>query len=319
MKNFFIVIFGGIFLIFFGIAIFGHDYWGLRTDLVKYFSDLASNGVANITNAVTTPIQNSSISGLKRYVRFTASEEESLLNAATLSLPKNYDENISAKAYLVVRLRDNKTMIEYDADRLLPIASLTKLITASVAKKLVKDNTKVKITADIMNTFGNTAQFKIGESIMAGDLYYPLLMVSSNDAAEALARSYSRKEFIKYMNNFVQYLGAYRTTFYDPSGLSPDNRSSANDLAIIYEWVEKNYPELIDITKQKTRSTRLHVWPNPAHFLNWSNYEGGKNGYTDEALQTGIAVFHINKERYLFVVLGSHSRDQDMIKLMKKL
>jgi D-alanyl-D-alanine carboxypeptidase len=48
-------------------------------------------------------------------------------------------------------------------------------------------------------------------------------MVSSNDSAEALAQSYGRKEFIKEMNNFVNKIGAYKTYFVDPSGLSPKN------------------------------------------------------------------------------------------------
>jgi D-alanyl-D-alanine carboxypeptidase len=319
MKQYFTVLIGGIILLSVGITIFSHDYFHARSNLLNYINYLASSGVANITKAVSTPVENATISGLKRLIRYSASEEENLINTATLSLLKNSENEISAKSYLVIRLGDGKKIIEKNADKILPIASLTKLVTAVSAKKLIKDNTKIKISSQIMNTYGNTAQFKVGETIYAGDLYYPLLMVSSNDAAEALARSYNRKKFIDYMNNFAQSIGAYRTIFKDPAGLSKDNLSSANDLAIIYSWIERKYPELIAITKEKTKTNRLHTWTNPAYFLNWSNYEGGKNGYTEEALQTGLAVFHINKERYLLVVLGSKSRNADIVKLLGKI
>ena len=319
MKHYFIVLFVGIFLLSIGIMVFSHNHFNLRTDLINYINYLASSSVSNITKAVSKPVENASISGLKRLIRYSASEEESLINTATLSLPRNSNNEISAKSYVVIRLGDGKKILENNPDRILPVASLTKLVTAVSAKKLVKDNVRVKISSQIMNTYGNTAQFKVGETIYAGDLYYPLLMVSSNDAAEAFARTYNRKKFIDYMNYFVQSIGAYRTIFKDPSGLSPDNLSSANDLAIIYAWIEKNYPELIAITKEKTKTNRLHTWTNPAHFLNWSNYEGGKNGYTEEALQTGVAVFRIEKERYLIVILGSHNRDQDTIKILSKI
>jgi D-alanyl-D-alanine carboxypeptidase len=202
----------------------------------------------------------------------------------------------------------------------MPIASLTKLITAVVSKQLISDNAKVKITNDIISTFGNTAQFKIGETFQAEDLYYPLLMVSSNDAAEALARNYGRQKFIQAMNTFAQSIGAYRTTFKDPSGLSPDNRSTVNDLVTIFSWIQKNEPKLIEITQIKTKTVRVHTWTNSAHFLSWSNYLGGKNGYTDEAKQTSIAVFYMGQDKvpYITVVLGSRSRDADILKLLGK-
>ena len=81
----------------------------------------------------------------------------------------------------------------------------------------------------------------------------PQAMVSSNDAAEAFARKYGRANFVKAMNNFTQEIGAYATYFADPTGLSKNNVSTANDLAIIVDWIRKNDPDILDITLQKTK------------------------------------------------------------------
>jgi D-alanyl-D-alanine carboxypeptidase len=146
-------------------------------------------------------------------------------------------------------------------------------------------------------------------------------MVSSNDAAEALAQDYGRAQFIAKMNEFAQYIGAYRTSFADPSGLSEKNVSTASDIALILEWLRKNDPGVIAVTMLKTKTVRTHTWTNPTHFLSWSNYAGGKNGYTDEANRTGAALFTIGKAKdiYAVVILGSSARDADMIKLLGKI
>ena len=91
-------------------------------------------------------------------------------------------------------------------------------------------------------------------------------------------------------------------------------------MALIIDWVRKNDPELISITLLKSKTVRSHTWINPTHFLNWSNYLGGKNGYTDEADRTGVSLFALgaNKDVYALILLGSDSRDADMVKLLKK-
>ncbi len=320
MRQFVIILFGGIGAVLSGIAL--SFLGGIVIDQIaeKHPEFKNKSLLSLVSTVVVKPIEGTSISGLKRIVRYTASEEEGLMVAATLSLPRSGDNEISAKGYILKNLINDKVLVEYDSDRLLPVASLTKLVTAVIAKKVVKDNAKIKITKEITSVYGNTAQFKIGQTFQAEDLYYPLLMVSSNDAAEALARNYGRKQFILAMNEFVQSIGAYRTTFVDPSGLSADNRSTAEDIVTIYSWIMKNEPELIEITTLKSKTVRIHTWTNPAHFLSWSNYAGGKNGYTEEAKQTGVAVFYMGKNRvpYITVLLGSKSRDNDIVKLLGK-
>ena len=227
---------------------------------------------------------------------------------------------ITAKSYSVINISDNQTILEKNQEKLLPIASITKLVTAVIARKLLDQNQYIAITPQMASTYGNEARFRIGEKMTAEELLYPLLMVSSNDSAEALAISYygGRKAFIREMNSWVNSIGAYRTYFRDPSGLSAYNLSTSQDISIIVKWILNNDPEIFDITMNKTKSLRTHTWTNPKHFLNLSVYAGGKNGYTTEANRTGVSLFKIGKSEKLFLVvlLGSSMRDNDTLDLL---
>jgi D-alanyl-D-alanine carboxypeptidase len=282
---------------------------------------VVTKNTAKPTVADPQSTDGTTISGFTRTVRYTASEEEDLIGNASLSLPSSADKKVTADAYIVKSITGNGTPMEFNANKIVPIASLSKLVTAIVARQRIASTSRITITRDIMATYGNTGQLKIGETFIASDLYYPLLMVSSNDTAEAFAQYYGRAKFIQAMNDFVQSIGAYRTYFADPSGLTPLNVSSANDLVIILKWIEKNDPGILDITKLKSKTVRSHTWVNPTHFLNWSNYAGGKNGYTPEADRTSAALFTMDhgSDTYAVIVLGSENRDADMVKLLARI
>lgn len=300
MRQFSTIVFGGLLLVFGGIAV----AWAAG-QIWQMLPAPHGDGTSTIS--------------LTRRITYTANEEEDLVNSAVESIHDNSGK-ITAAAYIVKDLTTGSVWTEYDSSRIMPIASLTKLITAVVARRLIPADDDVTITPSVMNTFGNTAGFMTNEFFTASQLLYPLLMVSSNDAAEALARAYGRPAFMKAMNDFVQSIGAYRTYFADPSGLSPQNVSSAGDIALITDWIRTHDQAILDITALKSKSLRNHTWVNPAHFLSWSYYVGGKNGYTDEADRTGVSLFKLgyNKDIYAIVVLGSDNRDADVIRLINK-
>lgn len=233
---------------------------------------------------------------------------------------------LTAREYLVLDLHSGAILENKDIDRVAPIASLTKLVTAEVARQLMPPNKEITITSAMLAAYGSNGHLREGEVISASELLYPLLLVSSNDSAEALAQGYGRKDFIRAMNDWVHSIGAYRTDFYDPSGLSPLTISTARDQATILEWIYKNDPTLVAITEQRSATVRLHTWTNSTHFLNLSNYEGGKDGYITEAGETAASLFSATANtsatsspaRYLVVVLGSVNRDNDVLSLLKK-
>ncbi len=250
--------------------------------------------------------------------------KEAAVKDAWKNLPESsigkINEPITALAYNVTNLSRNSDIMEKNADTLLPIASVTKLVTAVVARKLMDEDKEIVITKDTLKTEGNTGYLKLGEKFKMKELLYPLLMVSSNDAAEALARAYGRKDFIKEMNNWTNSIGAYRTYFKDSSGLSPQNVSTASDLSVIAKWIKENEPDIFDITLAKNKSIRTHTWINPTHFLNLSTYAGGKNGYIPEADRTSVSLFSVGwpREIYSVVLLGSKQRDTDMAAVLNQ-
>jgi D-alanyl-D-alanine carboxypeptidase (penicillin-binding protein 5/6) len=226
------------------------------------------------------------------------------------------DLSMTASAYTAFDLLDGTTYASSGADRTMSIASITKIVTAVVAMEKMSRTKQIEITGNMLRTSGSSGALREGEKLRVAELLYPLLMVSSNDAAEALAQDYGRKEFVRAMNDWVQSIGAYQTYFADPSGLSPYNVSTVNDLSIIVREIYGKYPEIFDITGRKTETVRVHTWTNPTHFLNLSSYKGGKNGYTTEAGRTSVAIFDLEESPHAIIVLKSANRDRDILELL---
>ncbi len=342
MKQYFIIVFGGaaVIAVCMSISYGGAFVWNkakqarIKVDVSKTISSSlygvdqnvrsAAAGVNSTFSDAEDPFgaisnDRTVVNGFKRVIKYAPDPQQDFIIAAAKSLPRNTIPSVTAKGYLVRNMTNSSDAISHNANTLLPIASLTKLVTAIVARKLIPPTDDITITKAIANTEGDSGQLRVGEKLTAADLYYPLLLVSSNDAAEAYAQHYGRTKFIMAMNDFAQSIGAYRTYFNDASGLSPDNVSTANDMATIIDWIEKNDPGIIQTTMLKTKTVGKHTWYNPTHFLNWSYYVGGKNGYTPEANRTGVALFALgkNKDLYAVIVLGSDQRDADMVQLLK--
>lgn len=321
MKSFIFTFIGGLSAVFAGVVLSYGAIYAWR-NVVPEIGFLKTEVVTNLSSVISAQSADGTVvKGLVRKVSYSASEEEDVINSALYALPRSADKKITASGYLVKNITRGDIATEFNADTLFPIASITKLVTAVVARKLIKPDERIVMTKSFMATYGSTGQFVVGETLRAEDLLYPLLMVSSNDASEAFAQYYGRKEFIAEMNDFVQSIGAYKTYFADPSGLSPSNVSTANDLATILKWIYQNDRTVIDITAKKAKTVRAHTWVNPTHFLNWSNYIGGKNGYIPEANRTAASLFTVGKYKnvYAVVLLGSQTRDVDELRLLDKI
>lgn len=230
---------------------------------------------------------------------------------------------VTAESFLVASLSTGRIISAENSKEILPIASLTKLVTAVVALD-VMPSARVTILAEDVREEGNSGKLVKGETFTTKELLYPLLMVSSNDAGAALARTYGRAQFVAKMNAFAWSIGAINTAFADPTGLSYNNVSTTEDMVKIISWIEKNRPDILDITLQKTKSIRTHTWTNSIPFLNMSEYAGGKNGFTDEAQRTSVSLFSYPElgkdfEKVAIVVLKSADRNKDTLALLHSL
>mgnify|MGYP001569422809 CR=1 FL=1 len=260
------------------------------------------------------------VSRFSRVFIYSADDGRDVIESAKNSLPSTGKAKVTSPAYVVMDMDRNAIVLEKNADKLLPIASVTKLVTAVIAKRLLDENDFITVTKEALATYGNEARLREGEKLRVSELLYPLLMVSSNDTSEVLARAHGRKDFLKEMNSWASSIGAYRTYFADPSGLSSQNVSTARDLSIITQWILKNEPEIFKLTLEKAKTVRTHTWTNPTHFLNLNSYIGGKNGYTPEADRTSVALFELGKQKRLYgvMLLSSAARDSDILDLLEE-
>lgn len=234
------------------------------------------------------------------------------------SLPR-----VTSDAYLAADLSTGEIIVESNEDLIAPIASVSKLMTALVAKEQMDLQKVVIVSRDAYNTYGYQGSLALGEKIRLYDLMYPLLMESSNDGAEVFADSYDKGHdaFMAEMNKKAQELGMKDTYYEDPSGLNPKNVSSVEDLLKLGRYIYKTHPELYDITRVRKYSILKHTWDNKNRFLNYDTFLGGKNGFIDEAKKTTVSLFNIPMLRggnraVVIVLLKSDDREGDAVKIM---
>lgn len=200
---------------------------------------------------------------------------------------------ISAEAYIVGDLNTGEIILSKNQNKKYPIASTSKLMTALVANELNTDNKIASVSKKALNTYGQNGNFKAGEKIAIKEILYPLLLESSNDAAEIIAENFDRETFMKKMNLQAQKLKMTSTSYNDPSGLSELNQSTPADMFKLAGYLKHKRPEILKITTNRTYTNKIHAWFSNNQFLRESGYIGGKSGYTAPAKQTVVSLFSI--------------------------
>lgn len=230
---------------------------------------------------------------------------------------------LSARSYIVADIETGDILASNARKVSYPIASVTKMMTAVVTKMLSPEAETVNISQRAIDTEGFRGGLTAGEELSSRDLLYPLLLVSSNDAAEALAEHFDRNNFMKQMNVQSKFIGMKNTYFDDPSGLSKFNTATADDLFTLLQYVFNRQPEILAVTSKDSVKASGHYWENKNRLKNFDPYfVGGKTGYTDPAKQTGVGIFEIplsgDETRTLgIVILGSDNRENDVAKIIQ--
>jgi D-alanyl-D-alanine carboxypeptidase (penicillin-binding protein 5/6) len=235
---------------------------------------------------------------------------------------KNQDNTsrVSSLSYLVADLETGKVLLSQNINQQLPIASISKLMTAIVAEENFGLDTQTSITQQAVDTYGTQGNLRKGEKYSVQELFYPLLLESSNDAAEALAYTKSRESFISDMNGKAKSIGLLNTSFEDASGLSANNVSTVTDLFRLTQYISKYRSYIFDITTLKNKKIGKKTWNNNSRFRNDRDYVGGKNGYIDEARKTHIVLFDESFDKsnrtIVYIVLRSDDISYD-IKMLR--
>lgn len=252
--------------------------------------------------------------------------------------PKPASRGVEAKAVYCVNLRSNQTLLARNADQQLPIASLTKLVTALVAMEQLPLDKKVTVPDHIKTIPKTVVGLQAGDSVSVIDLLHGLLIGSGNDCAETLACAVpgGRKSFIAAMNKKVKSMGARRTVFYTPSGLDlkipcakndkkkvdvDSNVSTAREIATIASTAFSNTAiRSICLKKHHVLASSLKPGGYSVKSTNKLLRDnlplvGGKTGYTARAGHCLATEFTPGKNVFLIVVLGSpdHFRDTRLV------
>ncbi len=192
---------------------------------------------------------------------------------------------VTANNYLVGNIRTGKIYISQNPDEVVPIASISKLVTALVARQFMDQSMLVPITDQALSVYDGKYGIGAGEKFTVRELYYPMLLQSNDAVAEAYALSYevesqvgsmpvyqnaiasmstttaamassSDVAFVHLMNDYVMELGMTRSHFDDPSGLSEGNVSTASNLFTLAQYLyedqysKKQYiPDLFGISR----------------------------------------------------------------------
>jgi D-alanyl-D-alanine carboxypeptidase (penicillin-binding protein 5/6) len=231
--------------------------------------------------------------------------------------------SIKASALYLVELKSGRVLLEKDASRRLPPASLTKIMTALVALESAPLQEVVKIDRRAL-VHPSSLKFQPGEEFLLRDLVTAMLVASANDACEAVAWHVGgdADRFVSMMNERARTLGLKNTHFANACGFdAPGHYSTAADLAKLTEQAlqEPIFTMMVrtivrDIaTVDGTRQLSLH---STNELLIDPDVNGVKTGYTSKAGRCLIASMFKDGHRLLLVGLNVMDQWEQSAKLL---
>ena len=215
--------------------------------------------------------------------------------------------DLKSSVALVLDQDTDEVLFSKNAHAVLPIASLTKLMTAVVVAEAGQPMDEVlSVTqGDVDTEKGSRSRLRVGTQLSREEMLHLALMSSENRAAHALGREYSGgvDAFVKAMNLKAVALGMTATRFVEPTGLSSDNRSSARDLATLVKAAH-GHPIIREMSTSP--SYEIDTGSRPMRFVNTNRLLGHadwdiglqKTGYISEAgrclvMQASLAGRHL--------------------------
>ncbi len=225
---------------------------------------------------------------------------------------------IAAMAYLLIDAKSGKVLVSEDADREIPPASLTKMMTSYIAaKEIAKGNItlddQVRVSIKAWQAPGSRMFIKEGTTVTVSDLLRGIIIQSGNDASTALAEHIAGSEdaFSDLMNQYAQLLGMSHSHFMNATGLPSDQHySSAEDLAKLAVAIIRDHPEHYAIYSEKYFTYNGIRQPNRNKLL-WrdKSVDGLKTGHTEEAGYCLVASAQARGMRLISVVMGARSEE----------
>jgi D-alanyl-D-alanine endopeptidase (penicillin-binding protein 7) len=220
------------------------------------------------------------------------------------------------EAALVANLQTGAISFGDNNGKRWPLASVTKLMTATIVMDNFTMDQKITITPDAFAADPSEKTLRAGDVYTVSNLLQFLLLPSSNVAAEAFADAYGRANFIAAMNARAATWGMTNTHYDDPSGLSSGNQSTADDLLLLAQKIYSGYPKILVITRTtQSTATELNLGTKTIvksinDFAGQADFIGGKTGYTDIADGNLLSIFKYRNHPILVIVLGTDEADR---------
>ena len=237
--------------------------------------------------------------------------------------------DLKSSAALVLDQDTNEVLFSKNSEAVLPIASLTKLMTAVVVTEaqLPLDEVIAISQEDVDTEKHSGSRLKVGTRLTRGEMLHLALMSSENRAAHSLGRSYpgGLDAFVVAMNQKAQELGMADTHYVEPTGLSSRNQSSARDLATLVKAAHEHqiirelstspeYQVAVGKRQLQFRNTNLLV-RNPTWDIGLQ-----KTGYISEAGRCLVMQAQLAGRKLIMVFLdstGKYSRIGDAERVRK--
>lgn len=228
--------------------------------------------------------------------------------------------DIKSQAAMVFNTQNDHVIYDKNADRVMPIASITKLMTAMVVLDArLPQNEKITIeNTDVDKLKHSTSRLPVGTSYARHELLKLSLMSSENRAAAALGRTYpgGTKAFVNAMNIKAKKIGMFNSHFVEPTGLSSGNVATARDLAKL-------------VAASNSYSTIREFSTTSQHFVSPGNKRGqlqyvnsnslvrsqsweidvSKTGYLNEAGRCLVMQANISGQPVVIVLLNSWGKN----------
>lgn len=236
---------------------------------------------------------------------------------------------VQSSAVLVLDQASGSVLYEKNANAVLPIASITKLMTAMVSLDAQPGLQEVLTVSDddVDVLKGTRSRLKVGTRLTREEMLHLALMSSENRAASALSRHYpgGREAFVAAMNAKAKSLGLADTHFEDPTGLTAANVSSPRDLARMVEAAHQ-YPLIRQFTTtaedQVLIAGRPQTFRNTNSLVRNASWDIGlsKTGYINEAGKCLVMQAWLNSKPTIIVLLdswGKMTRIGDAIRIKR--
>ena len=217
--------------------------------------------------------------------------------------------NANATSLALFNFSSGQLESSHRHQEILPIASVTKLFTAAaVLESNLNLQEKIKVQGKSSGRFNN------GEMVTRLELLKAMLIASDNRAADSLAHSFpgGYPAFIKYVNEYIGFIGLGNTTIVDASGLNAGNKSTAEDL-VNFVWWLRHYPLIQEISSKEQDKLEFDNRKNKTVTMSIRNTNPdiskynvliSKTGFTNAAGRCLVMLIEKEKEMIGVVVLG---------------